>query len=180
MGRLIDGGIPGAIFMVLYLIGGLIELIIASGGNASATKISAIVIGIFLGIAYLGAIGFNIWNLWVRRGRTGQTIGQKVMKIKTIGEDSGQPIGVGTAFLRELCHFLDGIACYIGFFAPLWDEKNQTWADKIVRSVVVRADIPGMPPAGAPGGYPGAQAGVPGGYPPPPGPQPGYGQPQQW
>ena len=51
----------------------------------------------------------------------------------------GQPIGFGMAFVRRICHFVDGIICYIGFLWPLWDEKKQTIADKIVSTVVVQA-----------------------------------------
>jgi hypothetical protein len=41
------------------------------------------------------------------------------------------------AFGREIAHVLDG-AVYIGYLWPLWDRLNQTFADKIVGSVVVR------------------------------------------
>ena len=40
-------------------------------------------------------------------------------------------------FVRYLCHFVDSLACYIGWFWPIWDTKRQTFADKIVSTVVV-------------------------------------------
>ncbi len=53
-----------------------------------------------------------------------------------IGEPTGQPIGPLNAFLRDLVHILDGIA-YIGYLWPLWDEKRQTFADKLMKTVVI-------------------------------------------
>ena len=42
------------------------------------------------------------------------------------------------AFIRDLVHILDGMA-YVGYLWPLWDEKKQTFADKIMRTIVVNA-----------------------------------------
>ena len=39
---------------------------------------------------------------------------------------------------RYFLHIVDSLACYIGYLWPLWDEKRQTFSDKIVSSVVVR------------------------------------------
>jgi uncharacterized RDD family membrane protein YckC len=71
-------------------------------------------------------------------GTKGQTPGKKALGIKVLRELDGQPLGFGMAFVRRLCHSLDGAACYIGFLWPLWDDKKQTFADKIVKSVVVK------------------------------------------
>jgi uncharacterized RDD family membrane protein YckC len=52
----------------------------------------------------------------------------------------GQPVGGGIAFVRDLCHILDGLPCIllpIGFLWPIWDSRRQTFADKIVNTVVV-------------------------------------------
>jgi hypothetical protein len=43
------------------------------------------------------------------------------------------------AFVRDVCHILDSIVCYVGFLLPLWDANRQPLADKIVRTVVVPA-----------------------------------------
>ena len=48
------------------------------------------------------------------------------------------PIGPLNAFLRDLLHTLDGFA-YVGYLWPLWDAKRQTFADKIMKTVVVDA-----------------------------------------
>lgn len=78
------------------------------------------------------------YNRWYQGGKTGQSWGRKVLGIRLINDASGQPIGFGMAFLRDICHFLDTIACFIGWFFPLWDAKRQTFADKLVKTVVVK------------------------------------------
>jgi uncharacterized RDD family membrane protein YckC len=79
------------------------------------------------------------YNRWFLAGRTGQSWGRKALGITLLDEQTGQPIGAGKAFLRDLAHFVDSVICYIGWLFPLWDAKRQTIADKIVRTVVVSA-----------------------------------------
>jgi uncharacterized RDD family membrane protein YckC len=63
-------------------------------------------------------------------------MGKRVLKTKLVAEVNGQPIGAVNAFLRDLLHILDG-AAYIGYLWPLWDAKRQTFADMIMKTVVV-------------------------------------------
>jgi uncharacterized RDD family membrane protein YckC len=85
-------------------------------------------------------IGFIVsaYNRWFLAGKTGQSWGKKALGLRLVSEQTGQPIGAGMAFLRDLAHIIDGIICYIGFLFPLWDAKKQTLADKIVKTVVLR------------------------------------------
>jgi uncharacterized RDD family membrane protein YckC len=78
------------------------------------------------------------YNRWFQAGKTGQSWGKKALGIRLVGEQTGQPIGAGMAFVRDLAHLIDGVICYIGFLFPLWDAKKQTLADKIVKTLVVR------------------------------------------
>jgi uncharacterized RDD family membrane protein YckC len=121
-GALIDG----LIIAVPYGIAGAL-----GSGNNSALSILAL-------LFYLAGIGLAIWNVFIRQGSTGQTIGKQVLGLKLIGADTGQPIGAGKAFLRQLTHILDSLACYVGYLWPLWDEKRQTFADKINNTYVVK------------------------------------------
>src|SRR5205814_3848157 len=88
----------------------------------------------------LAGIGWSVYNRWMQGGNTGQSLGKRVVGIKLVSEQTGQPIGPMNAFLRDLAHIADGAACYIGFLWPLWDEKSQTFADKILTTVVLNAD----------------------------------------
>lgn len=100
-------------------------------GSPNAVGLILILLGLLCGLA------FFIWNTCIKGGGTGYSIGKGVMGIKLIKEQTGQPIGAGMAFVRYLCHILDGLPCYVGYLWPLWDQKRQTFADKIVGSVVI-------------------------------------------
>jgi uncharacterized RDD family membrane protein YckC len=105
-----------------------------SGGAGAAILI---LIGV---VTYLA---FWIWNVCIKQGRTGATIGKGVLAIRLINYE-GRPIGGGLSFVRQLAHILDGI-CYIGYLWPLWDARKQTFADKIMGTVVVNASQPQQP-----------------------------------
>ena len=57
--------------------------------------------------------------------------------VKLVKESTGQPIGMGLAFVRDIAHIVDSIICYVGWLFPLWDTKRQTIADKIMSTVVL-------------------------------------------
>jgi len=87
----------------------------------------------------LGSLGWWIYNRAITMGNTGQSLGKRVVGIKLVSEATGQPIGAGMAFVRDLAHIVDSIICYVGWLFPLWDAKAQTLADKIMTTVVVPA-----------------------------------------
>ncbi|HEX8509159.1 MAG TPA: RDD family protein [Propionibacteriaceae bacterium] len=87
----------------------------------------------------LAAFGWQLYNRWIIMGRTGQSMGKRVTGIWLVSEQTGQPIGALNAFLRDLVHILDSFA-YVGFLWPLWDEKKQTFSDKVLKTVVVDKD----------------------------------------
>lgn len=93
--------------------------------------------GLALVLGFAWFVGVWVWNRIVRQGRTGRSLGKSAVGIRLVHEHTGQPVGAGAAFLRELAHNLDGFA-YIGYLWPLWDERRQTFADKLCRTVVVR------------------------------------------
>ena len=93
-------------------------------------------IGLGLVLALLG-LAWTIYNK-VLEGRTGQSYGKQIAKTRLIAEQTGQPVGPGLAIGRWLLHIVDGIPCYVGYLWPLWDAKKQTFADKLVHTVVVK------------------------------------------
>ena len=93
---------------------------------------------IVAGLGVVGTIAFFV--LYCRAvGKTGQFWGHRAAGVRIVDATTGAPIGAGRAFGRYLAHFLDAIPCYLGFLWPLWDKKRQTFADKIVGTVSVRA-----------------------------------------
>jgi uncharacterized RDD family membrane protein YckC len=90
-------------------------------------------------VAYLWLLGFGIWNSGYLQGTTGRSMGRWMTGTKLVSIETGQPVGFGRALTRQVCHVLD---VGIGFLRPLWNGKRQTFADKLVRTVVVHAGGP--------------------------------------
>ena len=90
-------------------------------------------------LLYLGAIAFGFYNAYLN-GETGQSIGKKMQNIKVVSIENGQTIGGGNGIVRYLCHVIDGCTCGIGYIYGLFiDKDKQTIADKVVKTVVVKA-----------------------------------------
>jgi uncharacterized RDD family membrane protein YckC len=117
--------IDGVVFLPFYIIAAILA------GHGSFANL----IAVLFYLAGLVTIGYNRWFLG---GKTGQTWGRKALNTRLISEETGQPIGAGMAFVRDLCHILDSLACYIGWLFPIWDAKRQTFADKIMKTVVIK------------------------------------------
>lgn len=110
---------------------GVVVGIAAAVGVTSATSVA-------LGVCYLLVIAFVLWNNGYRQGTTGQSIGKQVVGTRLVRARDGQPVGFGAAVGRQFLHVLDGLPLYLGYLWPLWDERRQTFADKVVDTVVVR------------------------------------------
>jgi uncharacterized RDD family membrane protein YckC len=89
-------------------------------------------------VLWLAALAWALYNAYLG-GQTGQSYGKKIAGTRLIAEATGAPPGGGLGIGRHFVHILDGIPCYLGFLWPLWDKKRQTFADKILKTVVVNA-----------------------------------------
>ena len=131
-GALIDAlivAIPLAVTMPIFF------GVVAASGQDAGGGTQAVAWLIYLA-GFALALGLSIYNSVILQGRTGQTWGKRVVKLRLVKEATGQPVGAGMAFLRQLAHVLDGFF-YIGYLWPLWDAKRQTFADKVCQTVVL-------------------------------------------
>jgi len=133
---LIDSA-PGLVGTVVFAVG-YIELIVRlfQSGWPPGFHDGGVLM-IVGGAISLLALGWTVHNRWLVEGRSGQSVGKRTMKISLISLQTGGPIGPANAFIRDLVHLVDGFA-YIGYLWPLWDDQKQTFADKIMNTVVVR------------------------------------------
>jgi len=113
--RVLAGLIDGAIVAVPYLI----------------------LIRMSVGLALLVNLGLTVY-LQHMQGTTGQTPGKKVIGLRLLREADGQVLGFPAAIGRYILHLIDAAACFVGYLWPIWDAKRQTFADKIIGSVVIR------------------------------------------
>lgn len=70
-------------------------------------------------------------------GKKGATPGRQACGLRVVDQHTLQPIGVGRAIGRYFASILSAIPCGLGFFWVIWDDKKQTWHDKMVGSVVL-------------------------------------------
>ncbi|MEV8378581.1 RDD family protein [Kribbella sp. NPDC056861] len=133
---LLDGLVSGVPVIIGYVV--LLTSVsnngenIYSDGSPSSGAIVVFVIGI------LASIGLWVWNRVIRQGNTGQSVGKSVLGIKLVDSASYQPIGAGKAFLRDFLRGIFDQACLLNSLWPLWDDKKQTWHDKVMSTYVVK------------------------------------------
>jgi uncharacterized RDD family membrane protein YckC len=134
--RLIDQ-FPTYLGLIIFCVGYVIFIVrlASSGGSTSLlTKPAvAMIIGVGVMLASLGWVAYNRWHM---AGRTGQSVGKRLSKIRLIGADTYAPVGPKNAFLRDLVHILDALTL-VGYLWPLWDDKRQTFADQVMKTVVI-------------------------------------------
>lgn len=85
------------------------------------------------------AVQVVLWigNRWVLQGRTGRSVGKRVVGLRLADRRTGVVPGTGRTIGREIAHVLDWPGP-LGFLWPLWDRLTQTFADKLSGTVVVR------------------------------------------
>ncbi|MCP3811154.1 RDD family protein, partial [Mycobacteriaceae bacterium Msp059] len=84
------------------------------------------------------AVLYVIWNWGHRQGRTGRSVGKAALGYRVVDESTGEPIGVGRSLVRQLVHVavdINPLLMCVGCLFPLWDERRQTLADKIMSTV---------------------------------------------
>lgn len=83
-----------------------------------------------------GVIGFLLLQIyWEGLGGTPFRRGYGAV---IVDMTTGQPIGMGRAFVRIVVANISLLAFGLGFLWMLWDPKSQTWHDKAARTLVVK------------------------------------------
>jgi uncharacterized RDD family membrane protein YckC len=120
--------------------GGLVGLAVYLLAGDDADE-AAVVAGIVLGYVVLLVVVATYYT-YLHGNERGQTWAKRLLGIRVRDEATGGKIGYGRAFARWLMpllfwnfFFIPGL---LDGLWPLWDEKRQSWHDKIVRSIVVR------------------------------------------
>lgn len=98
-------------------------------------RIVGILGGLVLLVTWLAALGVAFYTFYLEG--EGQSPGKAIMGIRVISEQTGSKIGGGMGIGRMFVHMVDSLACYVGWLFPLWDSKRQTFADKILHTIVV-------------------------------------------
>ncbi|HZQ32591.1 MAG TPA: RDD family protein, partial [Mycobacterium sp.] len=63
------------------------------------------------------------------------TLGRALFGIAVLRPDGTRP-GPWRLLVRDLAHLLDTLAVFVGWLWPLWDSRNRTFADLLLRTEV--------------------------------------------
>ena len=138
--RLIDQG-PTYVGLIIFFAGYLVAVIELSRSSESTPDFETAAVAMIIGLSViLASLAWVAYNRWMIAGKTGQSLGKRMTKIRLIGEQTNTPIGAKNAFIRDLVHILDALTV-VGYLWPLWDDKKQTFADKIMKTIVVNEAV---------------------------------------
>jgi uncharacterized RDD family membrane protein YckC len=115
---------------------------------ATGSEAGAIVTGVLAFLAYVVVAIFYAPVLMKRPGpHNGQSWGKQAMSIAVV-RDSGEEIGLGYGFLREIVikqllfgfvgGFFFSIPTIVNYLWPLWDDQNRALHDMLAKSHVVK------------------------------------------
>lgn len=139
VGAMLIDQIPTYIGMIIFSVGYVLWIVSIAQSSGSTVDLTVGAVPMIVGtLVMLAGMAWTIYNRWFVAGRTGQSLGKRITRIRLVGEPTDAPIGPTNAFIRDVVHILDGFA-YVGYLWPLWDEKKQTFSDKIMRTIVVNA-----------------------------------------
>ena len=99
------------------------------------TGASTAIFFVLIAAAVLFYLFYYIGHL---QGRGGGTPGKRIIGLRLVKSGTNEVVGMGRAVGRRLGEIISGIPCYLGYFWMLWDDKNQTWHDKMVDSEVIK------------------------------------------
>ncbi|WP_166845539.1 RDD family protein [Isoptericola sp. BMS4] len=123
------------------------------GATAATRELMGALAAVYL---VAGLVSLLCWvGLAVWEGRTGRTVGNSLLGIRTVALADGGPVGVGRDLLRWLvlaaCGVLPLVGTVLVLVSPTFDSsgRRQGWHDKAARSVV-RDVRGGTPPSFAP------------------------------
>jgi Mce-associated membrane protein len=75
----------------------------------------------------------TVLNRWLLPPLTGWTLGRALFGIRVVTR-SGVPAGIARLLLRDVAHLLDTAGLFVGWLWPLWDGRNRTFADLLLRT----------------------------------------------
>ena len=144
---------------------GLVTRALAFALDAALVNGVALVVGVVVGLGLsilhlpeavdvvIAAILGGLWVLWTVGyfaffwSTTGQTPGDRVMRIRVVdGRDRG-PLKLRRAIVRFGGVILAAIPLLAGFLIMLWDDRRRCLQDRLARTVVVDAPVEEGPSA---------------------------------
>lgn len=96
----------------------------------------ALIVGPVVGAIVFG-VAAAIYFVVMEGGSSGQTVGKMALNVRLVDRESGEPgIGYGRALVRHLMRYVSSAPLELGYLWMLWDDRSQTWHDKVSGSQV--------------------------------------------
>ncbi len=124
---IIDSAIAFGLYIAVFIVAAILGAVSETLG------------GLVMLLGILGVLGFNIWNLFIRQGKTGQSIGKAKQGIKLVRMSDGQPIGAGMSFVRYILGSLLANLCLVDYWWVFTNQQRQRLCDVILKTQVVAA-----------------------------------------
>jgi uncharacterized RDD family membrane protein YckC len=121
-------------YIIDYIILGVVSGIIAAilRVNLSDPSSGSYSLWSFLDVVLFFAYFAGLWTYM------GATLGQRVLKLRVVDANTGQPIGIGKALLRAVGLIVSFLVCFVGVIWVAFDARKQGWMDKIAGTLVLR------------------------------------------
>ena len=128
-------------FLIFFTVTVLIFIIAFANSTLEGNKILKVIntilflliVGIIFGIYFFYSIIFLTFK--------GTTPGKRIFNLVVVKENN-KKITFFTALLRELLgKIVSGLFFGIGYYWVIWDEKKQTWHDKIAGTIVIKKSL---------------------------------------
>lgn len=119
-----------------YFIDWVIRVVIftLAAGSIGSDSIGGALFGLILLIGYL------ILLLYFMSKST--SIGKRILGLKVYKKDTEKPLGFFMMLIREVIgKAISGLIFCLGFLWILFDKNNQGWHDKLVGSIVRKAEV---------------------------------------
>lgn len=131
MAYILDIVIVTAIIVAIGIVGGLVTMAGARGDNGllAGSGILLIIVAAFV----VSIVYFPYF--WAKGG---QTPGMRPFGLRVVRDRDGGPVSAGSAILRLIGYWIDGLVFYIGYIWIFIDKRKRGWHDLIAGTVVVK------------------------------------------
>jgi uncharacterized RDD family membrane protein YckC len=126
---MLDGVVLGLVSLLIYGAG---MIIISSQYGEIGESVKALLIPQLVSDALMKAFYFIYFH-----AVTGQTVGKKALGLKVVGQN-GQSIGWARSAGRYFGSFISLLVFGLGYLWVAFDDRKQSWHDKMAGSFVVR------------------------------------------
>jgi uncharacterized RDD family membrane protein YckC len=123
-----------------WLVGGVVAVAASAFGFSDSAQTVLLAGGAVLGALWAAGCFIFFWST------TGQTPGNRVMRIRVRDEREDRPLTLGRAVVRLLGAILSALLLFLGYVMILFDPRRRGLHDHMARSIVVYVPRVRRPP----------------------------------